>query len=452
MQISFLGAAGTVTGSKYLLDLGNQKIMVDCGLFQGLKELRLRNWSPLPVRPVDVSSVILTHAHIDHSGYLPLFYKNGFNGDVFCTHGTKDLCDVLLPDSGYLQEEEANFANRHGYSRHHPALALYTVHDALKVLDRFVTYPYHHTVQLDDQTSFSFLPAGHIIGSSCVYLKHKNKTMLFSGDLGRPHDLVMKAPEEPPSVDFLVLESTYGNRVHTAAHPLDELAEVINRTAERGGSVIVPAFAVGRAQSLLYYLYLLKQAKRIPDLPVYLDSPMAVSATNIFKRYHNEHRLDEKEIEGMAKVANYINTSFDSQRIDDGVNPKIIISASGMITGGRILHHVKAYAPDGRNTILFTGYQAAETRGQRILSGEREVKMLGEMVPINAEIASLSNMSAHADSQEMLEWLRGFKRAPEKVFIIHGEKDAALALKELITKELHWQCVVPNYQDTYQLT
>lgn len=445
MEISFLGAAGTVTGSKYLLTFPNQQIMVDCGLFQGLKDLRLRNWSALPVSARAIDGVILTHAHIDHSGYLPLLNKNGFIGDVFCTHGTKDLCDILLPDSAYLQEEEAGYANRHQYSKHHPALPLYTVHDALDVLDKFVSYPYHHTVQLDDDTSFTLLPAGHIIGSSLVHLIHQGKSILFSGDLGRPHDAVMKAPDAPPDTDYLVLESTYGDRKHGRVDPCDELAPIINRTVERGGSVIVPAFAVGRSQLLLYYLYVLKRDKRIPDVPVFLDSPMAISATHIFKRYRNEHRLNDAEIEGMAHTAMYINTPDESKRIASMTTPKIIVSASGMITGGRVLHHVKAAAPHAKNTILFTGYQAKETRGDRIQNGEKTVKMLGEMVTINAEVASIHSLSAHADAEEILHWLRQFKKPPRTTFITHGEPESAQALKQLIESTLGWHCMVPEY-------
>ncbi len=445
MQITFLGAAGTVTGSKYLLTFDNQQILVDCGLFQGLKKLRLCNWDALPIVPAEIKSVLLSHAHIDHSGYLPLLNKNGFTGDVFCTHGTKDLCDILLPDSGYLQEEEAYYANLHGYSKHHPALPLYTVHDAINVLDRFVTYPYHHSVALNDQTKFSFYPAGHIIGSSLVHVQHQNTSILFSGDLGRQHDLVMKTPDAPPDADYLVLESTYGNRKHTMSHPLDELAVIISRTIERGGSVIIPAFAVGRTQSLLYFLYLLRKAERIPAVPVFLDSPMAISATHIFKRYQNEHRLSDEEIDGMSQMVTYVNTPKDSERIVSMKVPRIILSASGMVTGGRILHHIKAAASDARNTILFAGYQAVETRGERILSGERSVKMLGESVHINAEVASLSSLSAHADADEIIQWLHGFKRAPRKVFITHGEPEASLALKKRIDEELGWPCLVPVY-------
>lgn len=451
MQIKFMGAAGTVTGSKYLLTFPNRQVMVDCGLFQGMKELRMRNWNPFPVNVRDIDQVILTHAHIDHAGYLPLLNKHGFNGDVFSTHGTKDLCDVLLPDSARLQEEEAAYANRHGYSKHHPALPLYTIQDAMGVLDRFVTYPYHHDITLDDQTRFRFLPAGHIIGSSLVHLQHGGKSILFSGDLGRPHDLVMKAPDAPPQADYLVLESTYGDRTHRAGHPLDQLAEVVNRTVERGGTLIVPAFAVGRSQVLLYYLYQLKKSNRIPNVPVYLDSPMAISATMIFKRYKNEHRLSDEDIEGMCKSAQYVNTTEESRHIAALPQSKIILSASGMVEGGRVLHHVKACAPDARNTILFTGYQAEDTRGARILAGERSVRLLGEEVPINAEVALLSNLSAHADMNEIMQWLKCFKHAPKKIFITHGEPASASALQKLITSELGWHAVTPEYLQSEEL-
>lgn len=451
MQITFLGAAGTVTGSKYLLTFPNQQILVDCGLFQGSRELVQHNWTPLPIDERHLSKVLITHAHIDHTGYLPCLQKNGFTGTVYATHGTKDLCEILLPDSAALQEEEAAYANRHGYSRHQPALPLYAIHHALGVLNRFETYPYHDAVKLDDATHVTFLPAGHIIGSSLVHVQHHDKSILFSGDLGRPNDMVMKAPDAPPDADYLVLESTYGNKVHAQTDVLTELSEIINRTAARGGSVIVPTFAVGRAQTLLYYLYLLKKDKRIPDLPVYLDSPMAVSATFIFKRYRNEHKLTDADIEGLSRIAVYVNTPEQSRSIDMQDTPKIILSASGMIAGGRILHHVKACAPDPRNTILFTGYQAKETRGERILNGERNIKILGEMVTVNAEIASLKSISAHADSAEILQWLKQFRRPPEKVFITHGEPESAAGLKKLIEEQLGWRVVVAEYLQREEL-
>lgn len=445
MQITFLGATGTVTGSKYYLELGERKVLVDCGLFQGLKELRLRNWERLPIDVSALDHVLLTHAHIDHSGCLPLLNKEGFNGTIYSTAGTKDLSEILLADSAHLQEEEALYANRHGYSKHHPALPLYTVNDALDVMEKFVTCAYDQPFHMDEHTTVEFKRAGHIIGSSFVRVRHQDQTILFTGDMGRPHDLVMKAPELIDEVDYLVIESTYGDKVHDKADPCDELADIINRTAHRGGTVVIPAFAVGRTQVLLYMVYLLRKDKRIPDIDIYLDSPMAINATHIFLHYQNEHRLNKNAIEGLASVATYVNSPAESRMIDSYEVPQIIISASGMVTGGRVLHHIKAFAADPKNTILFTGYQAEGTRGRRILDGEKNVKMLGELVPIKAEVAELKNISAHADSVEIVQWLRHFKRAPKKVFITHGEPESALGLKQKIENELHWNCVIPSY-------
>jgi metallo-beta-lactamase family protein len=445
MEITFLGAVQTVTGSKYLLSFNHKKILVDCGLFQGLKELRLRNWRALPVDARAISRVILTHAHIDHSGYLPLLNKQGFEGDILCTHGTHDLCSVLLPDAGYLQEEEARYANKYGYSKHHPAQPLYTMNDALLVLKKFSPHPFHQPIALDQNTTLEFLHAGHIIGASVVRITHEGKTLVFSGDLGRPQDEVMRAPECVTEADALVIESTYGNRIHPGAHPLLELAEVINRAVNRGGSIIVPSFAVGRAQALLYFIYELKQRGEIPDLPVYLDSPMAESATDIFMKYPNEHRLSPEAVRAMCREVRYVRTPEESKQIDTMKTPIIVISASGMVTGGRVLHHIKHFAPNAKNTILFSGYQAEGTRGARMLGGEKQVKMLGEMVPIRAEVAVLENLSAHADANETIQWLKQFKRAPRQVFITHGEPASAATLKTRIESELGWHCAVPTY-------
>lgn len=445
MDITFLGAAQTVTGSKYLLSFNHKKILVDCGLFQGLKELRLRNWRALSVEASAISRVILTHAHIDHSGYLPLLNKQGFEGEVLCTHGTQDLCNVLLPDAGYLQEEEARYANKYGYSKHHPALPLYTMSDALEVLKKFHAHPFHQLISLDETTTLEFLHSGHIIGASMVRIVHEGKSLVFSGDLGRPQDEVMRAPEHITEADALVIESTYGNRIHPGTHPLLELAEVVNRTVNRGGSVIVPSFAVGRAQALLYFIHTLKQRGDIPDVPVFLDSPMAESATDIFTKYPNEHRLSVEVVRAMCREVRYVRTPEESKQIDAMKTPVIVISASGMVTGGRVLHHIKYFAPDAKNTILFSGYQAMGTRGARMLSGEKQVKMLGEVVPINAEVAVLENLSAHADANETLAWLKQFKRAPRQVFITHGEEASSAALKSRIESELGWPCTVPTY-------
>lgn len=451
MQLTFLGATNTVTGSKFLLSLDHKKILVDCGLFQGLKELRLRNWVKFPVDPRLIDAVILTHAHIDHSGYLPVLMKNGFKGKVYCSLATRDLCAVLLPDSGFLQEEEAKNANKYGYSKHQPAVPLYTREDAERTLTLFHPLEFRKKHKLDVETFVSLIPAGHILGASFVQIKHYDETLLFSGDLGRPNDIIMHSPAVMQEADYLVLESTYGNRLHARVDPLVELAEIISRTVERGGTIVIPAFAVGRAQHMLYLMYLLKISKRIPTVPIYLDSPMAKDATDIFLKYTALHRLDAELSKKVCEVATYINTKEESQLLDQEILPKIIISASGMLEGGRVLHHIKTFGPDERSTIVFTGYQAAGTRGADIINGKRELKVFGETIAVKAEVRILSNMSAHADYEEILDWLKNFNHHPRKVFITHGEPEAALSLKEKIEKRFHWTCVVPDYMYTEAL-
>lgn len=448
MKITFLGATKTVTGSKYLITIDSKKVLVDCGLFQGYKELRLRNWGKLPIDPHEIDAVILTHAHIDHSGYLPLLVKNGFKGNIYCTRGTKDLCAILLPDSGYLQEEDARRANKYGYSKHTPALPLYTMEDGILALDQFVTLNFNESLKLFDTLSVKFLPAGHIIGSSLVYLEHRNKSILFTGDLGRPNHPIMKPPANITSADYLIVESTYGDRLHDRSNPLDQLAQVIQQTAARGGSVIIPAFAVGRTQDLLYYLYILKKENRIPNIPIFLDSPMAQDVSDLLSRYSGEFRFTKELANTICKIAKYTKTSEESKSIDQYNGPIIIISASGMAEGGRILHHLKAFLTDQRNTILFTGYQDAGTRGDRLLRGELEIKIHGAMIPVRAQIESINSMSAHADYQEMLGWLENFKHAPRKVFITHGDHNATQALKNKIEEKFNWTCVIPNYLQT----
>ncbi len=452
MQLTFLGATNTVTGSKFLLNLGTKKILIDCGLFQGLKELRLRNWTKFPIDPHTIDAVVLTHAHIDHSGYLPVLIKNGFSGKIYCSHATLDLCSVLLPDSGYLQEEEAKFANKHGYTKHHPAVPLYTREEAERALLQFRAIEFRKNHKIDDETSLSLIPAGHILGAAFVQFKHYNTTLLFSGDLGRPHDPIMHPPSIMQAADYLVLESTYGNRLHKKIDPLDELSEIINRTVERGGTTVIPAFAVGRAQHLLYLMYELKKHNRIPNVPIYLDSPMATSATDIFRKYADLHRLNPSLSQKVCQVPTYVHTKEESKALDLETKPKIIISASGMLEGGRVLHHIRVFAPDARNTIVFAGYQATGTRGADMINGKREIKAFGETIPVNAEVQVLSNMSAHADYDEILQWLSNFNHHPRKVFITHGEPDAALSLKEKIEERYNWPCVIPEYLQTERLS
>lgn len=452
MKIQFLGATETVTGSKYLIETNQTKLLVDCGLFQGYKELRLRNWAPLAINPAGLDYVLLTHAHIDHSGYIPALVKNGFRGKIFCTEATRDLCRILLPDSGHLFEEEARYANRHDYSKHHPALPLYTRKEAEESLDYFHVVSEEKEVQIGQDLSATFYYAGHILGASFIRLQDKKTRILFSGDLGRPSEPIMFPPKAPPEADFLVIESTYGNRLHDSADPMIKLKDTINRTIKRGGSVVIPSFAVGRTQSMLYYIHQLKSQKEIPDIPVYVDSPMATNATKIFSKHASLNRLSPREIKAICATAHYVNSVEESIALDHQKMPVILISASGMATGGRVLHHIRHFAPDHRNTILFSGYQVPGTRGDRMIRGENEVKMFGQMVEIRAEISALENISAHADYNEMLQWLSYLSSPPQKVFLTHGSLESAQALKAKIEQRFHWDCEIPTYLSEVQLS
>lgn len=448
MNITFLGATRTVTGSKYLLTVDSQKILVDCGLFQGHKELRSLNWAKFPVDPAEIDAVILTHAHIDHSGYLPRLIKKGFKGSIYCTNGTQDLCAILLPDSGYLQEEDAYRANKYGYSRHQPALPLYTREDGTRAIEQFVPLDFGKSCALSKSLSFTFLPAGHILGAAMVQFHYHDKTILFSGDLGRPHHLIMMPPTTVTHTDYLILESTYGDRLHDPVNPLNDLEKIINNTVAKHGSIIIPAFAVGRAQELLYLLSQLKEAKRIPNIRIFLDSPMAQDVSDLLINYSNEHRLNKDECKKLCQIATYTKTPEESQAINRYTEPVLIISASGMIEGGRILHHLKLFLPDPRNTILLTGYQAPGTRGAQLLSGKPAIKIHGQSIPVLAQIHTMQNMSAHADYQEILNWLHHFKQAPRKVFLTHGDLISSEALKSKIEEQLGWNCVIPEYLQT----
>ncbi len=451
--LQFLGATGTVTGSKYLVTWNGRRMLIDCGLFQGYKQLRQRNWSPLPVDPADLDAVVLTHAHIDHSGYLPLLVKQGFRGPVYSSAATKELCGLLLPDSGHLQEEEAKFANRHGFSKHRPALPLYTEDDAKRCLGRFQSVAFHQFREVLPDLKFRLIPSGHMLGSSFVELTWEGRSVIFSGDIGRPNDLVLKPPEQLMVADYLIMESTYGDRQHEKSDPLDKLADVINRTAARGGVIVVPAFAVGRAQHLMYSIHLLKVRGAIHQIPIFLDSPMAGDVTKIYHRHQAEHRLSPEECDAMCHAATFVNSPDESKILSARKGPMVIISASGMATGGRVVHHLKAFAPDRRNTILFAGYQAGGTRGAKILAGDPFVRIHGEEVPVRAEVARIDSLSAHADAGEILAWLKGFApdRIPRTTFITHGEPAAADALRLRIENELKWNTRVPDYLETVSL-
>ena len=451
MHLTFLGATGSVTGSKYLLEIGGRRILIDCGLFQGFKQLRLRNWEPLPISPRNIDVVVLTHAHLDHTGYLPLLVRNGFGGRVICTSGTRDLCNILLPDSGHLQEQDADFANRNEHSRHDPALPLYTEADARAALTHFDAIGYEVAHDLGGGVSLIFRNAGHIVGAATASIAAGGRSITFSGDLGRPNDPVLLPPETIAQADYLLVESTYGDRKHDTGNPQTVLAEIVNRTAKRGGTLVIPAFAVGRAQTLLFYLQRLKVAKAIPDLPIFLDSPMAIDAGDILLAHCGEHRLSQDQCRALHGIARETRSPEDSKAIDRAKVPSIVISASGMATGGRVLHHLKVFAPETKNTILFTGYQAAGTRGGAMVAGAKEIKIHGEQVPIHAEVLNLGVLSAHADADEIIAWLRGFATPPRTTFVTHGEPAGAEALRRRIEKELGWIVQVPSYRDEVEL-
>ncbi len=460
-RITFYGATGTVTGSRHLLELNGHQYLIDCGLFQGKKENRLKNWEPFPVSPGEIERVFLTHAHIDHTGYLPRFCKDGFIGQVHCTPPTHQLSEIMLKDSAHLQEEDARWANKKGFSKHKPALPLYTVDDAEAALQLFAPIEYGDELFLDDTTRVKFKDAGHILGSAFLDIKtrigrHPRK-ILFSGDIGRPARPILRDPVQAFNVDYLVLESTYGNRLHEENHPDDDLARIINESVERGGVLLIPAFAVGRTQTLLYVIRELEEQGKIPTLPIYVDSPMAIDATHIFEQRAADENLTSRILllEGVKifhpKRLHICKSRHESKAINKITNRAIIISASGMATGGRILHHLVQRLPEERNTILFIGYQAEGTRGRTILEGHPTVKIHGEHIPVNARIETMTGYSGHADYREILAWLMGFNRPPEKTFIVHGEPDASAALAEKIREQFGWDVVVPQFGESYEL-
>ncbi len=462
MRIRFLGAAGTVSGSKYLVDTGETRFLVDCGMFQGPKNLRLMNWNPPHVPPFSIDHVLLTHAHIDHSGMLPVLVRDGFQGRIWTTPVTAELCEISLLDAAHLQEEDARFANKMKFSKHTPALPLFTTEDAERVIPRLRPLEYDQEAGLPGGTQIRFRDAGHILGSATIEVNVKSNgipaRLVFSGDLGRYDALILRDPEPVNSADYLLLESTYGDRIHPAEEPVNELSAVINDTAKRGGMLVIPSFAVGRTQTLLYLMRDLKARGVIPDLPIFVDSPMAQRVTELFCRHIDDFDEEAKSVfrkTGKCPVfcpnLEFIRTPDESQKINSMRFPAIIISASGMATGGRILHHLKYRLPDARNTILFVGYQSVGTRGQLLKDGAREIKIHGEMVPVRAKIRSIEAFSGHADSIEILRWLRTFKQAPKLTFIVHGEPESSRALADEIHRSLGWKTHIPELLETCSL-
>ncbi len=450
VNISFLGAAGTVTGSKYLIRHAGKCLLVDCGLFQGYKLLRLRNWTPLPVVPEQIDAVVLTHAHLDHSGYLPVLAKEGFSGSVYVTSGTSELCRILLPDSGHLQEEDASFANRHGFSKHAPAIPLYTRQDALDCLPLLKVVGLNKTFQPLPGWRATFSAAGHILGASSVLLEVGARRILFSGDLGRSDDLIMNPPARPPAADTVLVESTYGDREHPAIDMLAELGPALARVCKRGGVAVVPVFAVGRAQALLHAIDQLKQIGAIPTtLPVFLDSPMAVHTTELFERHPGEHRLSSKQTHALTHSATMINSVDESRALASRHGPMVILSASGMATGGRVLHHLAHYAGNHRNMIILTGFQAGGTRGATLASGAGSVRIHGRDIEVNAEVVQLHSASAHADANQILAWLRAMPEKPGQVYVVHGEHGASDQLRRRIELELGMRAMAPEHGSTW---
>jgi metallo-beta-lactamase family protein len=451
VKLTFLGAAGTVTGSKYLLEHAGRQVLVDCGLFQGYKNLREMNWEPFPVDVSRLDCVVLTHAHLDHSGALPLLLRNGYRGPIYTTPGSIDLCHLLLPDRGRLQEEDAEYLNRHHASKHKPALPLYTEEDARHALRYMQAVPFNETIEIVPGMQLSLRPAGHILGAASAEIHAGGLTIVFSGDVGRDDDPIMRPPTPLGKVDYLVVESTYGDRLHQPEDNEALLAEIIQRTAGRGGSVVIPAFAVGRAQALLFLLSRLKERHAIPDLPVFLDSPMAIDMTEIYHRHRAEHRLSPQECKGLCRVATMVRTSDASRALNEVRYPAIIISASGMATGGRVLHHLKRMAPDRRNTIVLAGYQSGGTRGARLAAGEKSIRIFGEEVAVHAEVALLRGMSAHADAAQLVRWMESASNVPKQVFLTHGEPGPADTLRLRVETELGWPAGVPRLGQTVEL-
>ena len=455
----FLGGAGVVTGSKYLIDLGDFEFLVDCGLFQGGRKLREQNWDDFPMPLQDLEAVVLTHAHLDHIGYLPRLVQQGFKGPIYCTEATASLAKILLLDSGKLQEEEAEFARKKGYSRHENPQPLYTKADAEAVFPQFVPQPFEKPFHIHPAVTVTFFHAGHILGASIVKFliqgEHQTKRLVFSGDLGRYKDPLLFPPTRIPKADILWIESTYGDRKSANSKPEEEMARAIRDTFDRGGLVIIPAFAVGRTQLLLYHLYQLMEKGKIPKVPIFTDSPMAIDATQLYLDYSKDHRLgamlQEDEHAFKHPHLHYYQKKEESMSLNTYNGKAIIISASGMATGGRILHHLFHHLPHEKNGVIIVGYQAQETRGRRLLDGDPIIRIYGDEVPVRAKVYPIEGLSAHADQDELMDWAEGFTEKPKYTFVVHGEPKSAEALAYKLKEELGWNTLLPNYLESFVL-
>ncbi|RPD99890.1 MBL fold metallo-hydrolase [Aureibaculum marinum] len=451
MKLTFLGGAGTVTGSKILLEVGYKKILIDCGLFQGLKELRSKNREPLPINLNDLNVVLLTHAHLDHSGYLPVLIKNGYSGKIYCTAATKDLTEIILLDSGKIQEEEAERANRHGYTKHKPAKPLYTIDDAKQTLLHFQTFDENKWYPIDEEIRFKFLNSGHILGSVFIVLEVKGKTIVFSGDIGRENPILLHQYSYFPKADYLIIESTYGNRIHKNVSIENELLKYIKHTYSKGGVLMIPTFSVERAQEIIYLISILERKNKLPNIPIYLDSPMGVNATEVYFKHANNHTLSPQDINSMISTVHLISHVDASKAVVNDNNPKIVLAGSGMITGGRILHYLDKYVSDKKNSVLIVGYQAEGTRGRALLAGDNEIKFFGKYHKIRAEVFKINAFSGHADQNELLNWLKHIISPPVLTFINHGEPHQSQALKTKIKTELGWKSTVAKMNKSYYL-
>lgn len=451
MRIGFWGAAGTVTGSRFIVETGASRVLVDCGLFQGGKPLRSRNWEEFPVDPASIDAVVLTHAHVDHSGYLPALVRDGFSGPIWCTRATADLCELLLRDSAMLQEEEAFYANKHRTSKHRPALPLFTIEDAERALELLQTRMFDLEFPVTEDVTAIFGRVGHILGAASARLSDGESSVLFSGDVGRTDDPVMRPPDPPRSADLVVTESTYGDRLHARVDPYEEISAVARTTLGRDGILLIPTFAVGRSQMIMHILAELRRDGRIPNVPIYLNSPMAIDATDLMVQYRSEHTLTEDECARIFHGVYFTRTVEESKALTSARGPMIILSASGMATGGRVLHHLRQVLPERNNTVLFVGHQADGTRGHALINGAREIRIYGQDIGVEAEIRHIDSLSAHADSLELIEWLKKSPEPPRRVAIVHGEQAAAAAFHDLIDRHLGWPSFVAEHGQMTQV-